>query len=254
MSDMPTPINRKALEIYPDHVAIILDGNGRWARSRGLSRSEGHRAGGEALTALLDYTHALPIKFISIYAFSTENWKRPRTEVSSLWSLMNEFFDRRVKDCIEKGIRITISGDIGALPLLNRNNLKRIVEKTKAGKGLTANFCINYGSQGEILSAINAIIKERVRLARSGVGHADADVERTEFESHLYTHPLPPVDLLIRPGGERRISNFLLWQSAYAELYFTDTLFPDFGENEMYEALQWFQSRNRRYGGLAEEG
>lgn len=236
------------------HIAIILDGNGRWAKARGLSRTEGHREGGKALHRLLDAFLAKEIRCVSLYAFSTENWKRPQTEVSFLWKLMAEFFDRHIEECREKGIRIVSSGDLTALPDVNRKILERCAERTAACTNLTANFCLNYGSQQEIARAAHRIVLDRLALMQSGhVQEAAASVTTDEIESRLYTAGLPPVDLLIRPGGESRISNFLLWQLAYAELYFTDVFWPDFSNENLEEALTWFRSRQRRFGGLLSE-
>ncbi len=237
-----------------EHIAIILDGNGRWAEARGLSRTAGHREGGKALHRLLDAFLAQRIGCVSLYAFSTENWKRPQTEVSFLWNLMAEFFDRHIEECREKGIRIICSGDINGLPDRNRNILERCTERTKDCTELTANFCLNYGSQQELARAAHRIVLERLELFQAGnEGDAKKDVSLEEMERHLYTAGLPPVDLLIRPGGESRISNFLLWQLAYAELYFTDVFWPDFSEKDLQKALDWFHGRQRRFGGLVNE-
>ncbi len=234
----------------PKHVAIILDGNGRWARARGLSRTEGHRAGGENLDRLLDFILLLRIPAVSLYAFSTENWKRPRAEVAAIWSLLDEFFQTRLHRCLENGIRIMASGDLARLPARARRRIEDVQEKTRANKRLIANFCVNYGSQAEILAACTNIVQHRIAMSREGGRRADRAVTAKEFEKELYTHPLPPVDLLVRPGGESRISNFLLWQCAYAEIYVTPTLFPDFDAEQMVKALEWFQKRDRRFGGL----
>lgn len=228
----------------PRHVAIILDGNGRWAEKRGLSRSEGHKAGGEALDRLLGDALKEGISIVSLYAFSTENWKRPKAEIQAIWSLMREFFQTRFDRCMELGIRVTASGDLSRLPALNRRLIADVIKKTAGNKALTANFCVNYGSYDEILHAASAIVQERVKAKNA------KPVLRAEFEKHLYTHPLPPVDLLVRPGGEQRLSNFLLWQCAYAELYFTETLWPDFGKKQLLAALKWYRSRPRKFGGL----
>lgn len=233
------------------HVAIILDGNGRWARSRGLSRTEGHREGGKALHRLLDRFLEENIGCVSLYAFSTENWKRPETEISFLWNLMNEFFERHIDECRQKDIRIISSGDISGLPESNQRILKRSQEVTADCKRLTANFCLNYGSRQEIARAAQLIVMERLQLERSGKSNeAEKQISIQEIESHLYTADLPIVDLLIRPGGESRLSNFLLWQSAYTELYFIDRFWPDFSADDLKIALEWFYSRERRFGGL----
>lgn len=235
----------------PKHIAIIMDGNGRWARSRGLSRSAGHKAGGETLTRQIDFFLKLGIPHVSLYAFSTENWKRPAREVNGLWKLFNQFFDENLKNCIEKQIRVHASGDLSKLPVLSRRSIRKAIQATAGFDRLVANFCVNYGSQDELLHAAHAIVKDRLALAEQGQARrSKRAVSVAEFEKHLYTHPLPPVDLLIRPGGEHRISNFLLWQCAYAEIYVTDTLWPDFDEENLLTALRWYQTRHRRFGGL----
>lgn len=235
----------------PKHVAIILDGNGRWAKARGLSRSEGHKAGGETLTRMLDVFIKLNIPVVSLYAFSTENWKRPKTEVNGLWKLMNQFFESRLEKCMELGVRVMASGDISQIPAKNRERIQRVIDLTRKHKRLTANFCVNYGAQAEILRAASAIVAERLALAEQGESRkAHKPVGKAEFEKRLYTAGLPDVDLLVRPGGESRVSNFLLWQIAYAEIYVTDALWPDFTEQNLVDALWWFQNRNRRFGGL----
>ncbi|MBX7057452.1 MAG: di-trans,poly-cis-decaprenylcistransferase [Leptospirales bacterium] len=235
----------------PRHVAIILDGNGRWATSRGLSRSEGHRAGGETLTRLLDFFIELRVPSVSLYVFSTENWRRPKTEVKAIWRLMNEFFESRLQLCMDLKIRVMASGDLSRLPTENRRRVERVLEMTRRHKRLTVNFCVNYGSQAEILHAASSVLQLRLQALEQGQHKkAFAPISARELERHLYTYPLPPVDLLVRPGGEWRISNFLLWQSAYAEIYVTDTLWPDFTEQHLVQALLWYQSRKRRFGGL----
>ncbi len=248
---MKAPGGRTKNDQLPAHVGIILDGNGRWAKARGLSRSDGHRAGGEALDRMLEHVLEVGIPAVSLYAFSTENWKRPKTEIAGLWSLMNQFFESRFEKCLAKGIRIKASGDLSKLPAKNRALIEKVIRATAKGKGLTANFCVNYGSQDEILHATDRILEERLLLAKAGNAKAARrPVTKKEFEKNLYTHPLPPVDLMVRPGGESRLSNFLLWQSAYAEIYITPVLWPDFDGKCMDEALAWYAGRVRRFGGL----
>lgn len=241
------------ITLYPDHVALIMDGNGRWAQSKGLSRSEGHKEGGETLDRLLNFAVQLPVQYFSLYAFSTENWKRPKSEITGLWKLMHEFFESRLQVCLDKGIKVVTSGDLSKLPASNRKVLEKVQKETEQGRNLTANFCINYGSMSEIAMAADKILKERLDLSNQGRNkEASRKITEKDIEKHLYTANLPPVDLLVRPGGEKRISNFLLWQSAYAELYFTDVLFPDFNDDELLKALLWFQGRKRRFGGIAD--
>jgi undecaprenyl diphosphate synthase len=236
------------------HMAIILDGNGRWAQQRGLSRSEGHKEGARNLDRMLEYVLTLDIPYISLYAFSTENWKRPKDEVATIWKLLSEFLKARLDNCIKNGIKIKVSGDLSRLPKVTQAAIRLATSKTGgANSRLTANFCINYGSRNEILNSVNEIVNERVRLFQNGKKtEALLPATEEEFSSHLYTYPMPDVDLLIRPGGESRISNFLLWQSAYAEIYVTPVLWPDFNEKELDKALRWFKKRDRRFGGLAD--
>lgn len=231
----------------PKHIAVILDGNGRWAKLRKLPRSEGHRKGGENLKKFIDLILELQIPYISLYTFSTENWKRPITEIQNLWYLMRDFFHEYLDECIQKGIRIKVSGDISKLPKANQTILIEAIQKTKKNNKLIANFCINYGSQQEILHAVNQLFEKKLNTSNIKFNK----VKVKELEKYFYTYPLPPVDLLIRPGGEFRISNFLLWQCAYAELYFTDVLWPDFSKEDLDKALEWYQNRERRFGGLS---
>jgi undecaprenyl diphosphate synthase len=241
-------MNSRKIDRLPKHIAVILDGNGRWAKQRNLPRSEGHRQGGENLKKLIDVILELEIPYISLYTFSTENWKRPKSEIQSLWNLLQEFFTKYLEECKQKQICIKVSGDISKLPKASQEILNKAVQETKKNKRLLANFCINYGSQQEILRAVNQIIQIKIEQYKN-TGKI-SDVKIKEFEKHLYTYPLPSVDLLIRPGGEQRISNFLLWQCAYAELYFTDVLWPDFSREELFKALEWYSGRERRFGGL----
>jgi len=241
-------MNSKKIGQLPKHIAIILDGNGRWAKQRNLPRSEGHRQGGENLKKLIDVVLELQIPYISLYTFSTENWKRPKSEIQNLWKLLKEFFTKYLEECKEKQICIKVSGDISKLPKSSQEILDIAVQETKKNKRLVANFCINYGSQQEIIRAVNQIIKNKIEHFKN-TGKI-SDVKIKEFEKYLYTYPLPSVDLLIRPGGEQRISNFMLWQCAYAEIYFTNVLWPDFSQEELFNALKWYSERERRFGGL----
>lgn len=239
------------LKVLPKHAALILDGNGRWAKKQKLPRFTGHRAGGENLNRILEHSVDLGIPFLSLYTFSTENWKRPRKEVKALWELLEEFFQSHLERCQRLGVRIQVSGSLSELPSQSRSCLEEAIIKTAHCSKLTANFCINYGSQEEILRACNTLIQKRLALYEKGEKkQAKAILKQSEFEEYLYSKGLPPVDLLVRTGGEMRISNFLLWQCAYAEIYVTETLWPDFSYENLWEALLWFQSRHRRFGGL----
>ena len=199
---------------------------------------------------MLDDVIQEQIPILSLYAFSTENWKRPDTEVSALWSLMEEFFVKYLDVCLEKGVRIVCSGAIGRIPPGPAGVLKKAIKATEHCKTLTANFCINYGSRAEIVRACNRLLqKERGSLWKRWK-HAIKPITEKDLESELYTADLGDVDLLVRPGGEFRISNFLLWQCAYAELYFTEVYWPDFDSTELRRALQWYQGRQRRFGAV----
>ncbi|MES0491226.1 MAG: polyprenyl diphosphate synthase [Leptospirales bacterium] len=237
------PLNEACI---PKHLAIIMDGNGRWAQDRGLSRLDGHKHGADILDRLLDTILELKIPYVSLYAFSTENWKRPKTEVTALFELLNRYLKDRLNKMVEKGICMRVSGDIQGLPFISRNLVNGALERTRNGTNLVANFCINYGSRDEIVHAVESLIAER----SSHKVKKSANLTWEDIDSFLYTSGMPGVDLLIRTGGEKRLSNFLLLQSAYAEIYFTETLWPEFNEKELLEILQWYQSRVRKFGGL----
>lgn len=230
----------------PTHIAIIMDGNGRWAEQRGLSRSAGHREGANAIDRLMETALELGIPFISLYAFSTENWKRPISEIQAIFQLLNEFIDSRLEKIHKNEIRIHHSGKIQKIPFLSFKKIYKAVRLTQNNKKMTLNFCLNYGGKEEILNAFSKLIKRRVQSNEK----VDKPLTEEEFEKELYTYPLPPVDLLIRTAGEQRISNFLLWQIAYAEIYFTNTLWPDFHKEDLFQALEWYSSRVRKFGGL----
>lgn len=225
----------------PSHVAIIMDGNGRWAKRHSLPRSEGHRKGAEAIEPLMDAALDLGVRAVSLYAFSTENWARPRVEILNLWKLLNYFFEQKIDYLKSRGIRVMHSGLRKRLPSTTLRTIDRAVQETAKNRKIILNFCINYGGRQEIVHAVNRCLKERRSVSQITMG----DIER-----RLFTSDLPPVDLLIRTGGEFRISNFLLWQIAYAELVFMDVLWPDFRPRHLYRAVYEFQQRERRFGGL----
>jgi len=225
----------------PEHVAIIMDGNGRWAQKRKLPRIEGHRRGSETVENLMDAAISLKIKVVSLYAFSTENWTRPEDEVKGLWQLLQYFFESKLPLLKEKNIQVRHSGNIQDLPSGARKVIKEAVRETKNNDSIILNFCLNYGGREEIITAA-----EKWADRRKNTESLDSET----FEKYLYTHGLPGVDLLIRTSGEYRISNFLLWQIAYAELIFMDVLWPDFTPRHLYKAVYMFQTRERRFGGL----
>jgi undecaprenyl diphosphate synthase len=228
-------------ENVPAHVAVIMDGNGRWAKKKGLPRTEGHQAGAEAIERLVDVSIELGIRYISIYAFSTENWSRPVTEVGALWKILENFFNTKLPVLHEKGVRIVHSGTRKKLPARVVSILHSAEQKTKKNKTVVLNLCLNYGGRQEIVDAVNTWID-----SRKGKELITAD----KLRRHLYHPELPDVDLLIRTSGESRISNFLLWQIAYAELVFMDVMWPDFSRDHALEAIKEYQKRTRRFGGL----
>lgn len=223
----------------PKHIGFIMDGNGRWAKLRGKPRTFGHSKGSQTIREVVEKCFDLGIENVSLYAFSTENWSRPKDEVDKIFSLLAKFLNKYSKDLIKKEARLLVSGDINALPEKLIEPIKKVMDKTKDFTQRTLNIAINYGSRGEIIKAINEIIKEGV-----------SEVNEEIFASHLYTKGLPDVDLVVRTSGECRLSNFLLYQSAYAELYFTEVLWPDFNGDELVKAIEWFNGRERRYGNI----
>lgn len=224
----------------PRHIAVIMDGNGRWAEARGLKRTEGHRAGTETVERLLDHLIRIKIPFVSLYAFSTENWRRPRAEITAIFRLLDEFIVSRLPKMIEQGVRIVTSGDLSRLPKRSQALLADAVKKTARGKRLTANFCLNYGARAEILRAAE------LAFAASTTGK----LTEKKLARALWQPNMPDVDLLVRTAGELRLSNFMLWQAAYAELYFTEKNWPDFSEQDVDAAIAEFSRRKRKFGGL----
>ena len=231
----------------PQHIAIILDGNGRWAKKRGLPRTAGHQEGAMNVREITKLCGKLGVKALTVYAFSTENWKRPEEEVKFLMKLPLKFFDEFAPELFENDIRLKIIGNTVDLPTELQEKIRELSHHTKDNQTMTLTIALNYGSQDEIKQAVQQIAKE-VKAGELKVEEITEDV----IENHLMTHDLPPLDLMIRTSGEQRISNYLLWQLAYAELYFTSVAWPDFKENQLYEAIYDYQKRNRRFGGLTE--
>jgi undecaprenyl diphosphate synthase len=227
----------------PKHVGIIMDGNGRWAKQRLLPRSMGHRAAMDKLKSTIRLSSDLSIEALSLYAFSTENWSRPREEVGALFDLLVEYFTREINELYENGVCIRILGETEAFPTAVREAVARATEKTHLNEGLKLNIALNYGSRAELVRAVRVLSKKAV----SGE-LLPQDIDEAALFDCLYTKGLPQLDLVIRTGGEMRLSNFMLLQAAYAELYFTDTYWPDFSEKKYIEALKEFQRRDRRYG------
>jgi undecaprenyl diphosphate synthase len=230
----------------PAHIAVIMDGNGRWAHRRGLPRVAGHRAGIEPVRTTVETCARLKLRALTLYAFSVENWKRPRSEVSTLWRLLRVYIRREMPNLMENGVRLHAIGRLDELPGLVRRDLEGAVETTSRNRGLTVNLAINYGGRAELTDAVNALIRE----AREQGALEGLTVDEDAIASRLYTAGQPDPDLLIRTSGEMRISNFLLWQVAYAELYVTDTLWPDFRRTDLLRAILEYQKRDRRFGGL----
>lgn len=225
-----------------------MDGNGRWAKARNLPRSLGHKAGCERVEEIYQECIDQGIEAMSLYAFSTENWKRPKSEIDQLFKYLNQFFKREINRMINNGVRIIVSGDITKLPLATQKVVKNSVELTKNGKKFTFNICLNYGGKAEILKATKEIAEDY----KKGLISAD-EIDEKLFESHLYTKDLPPVDLMIRTSGEMRTSNYLPWQIAYAEMMFPLVPWPDFTKEEFRKCLEDFKNRDRRYGGIKDE-
>ena len=228
----------------PRHVAIIMDGNGRWARSRGLPRVAGHRAGVRSVQEAIKGARESGVKILTLYAFSTENWKRPKYEINALFGLLENYIDRESRTLIENNIKLSVIGRFEDLPEAIREKLKNIIDKTKDNTALTLNLALNYGARQEIIDAVHAIISD----CASGKVRA-GDIDENEFSKYLYTKNIPDPDLLIRTSGEMRVSNFLLWQISYAELYVTKKLWPDFKKSDFKKAINEYKKRGRRYGG-----
>ncbi|MGX8834398.1 isoprenyl transferase [Amedibacillus sp. YH-ame10] len=230
--------------VIPRHIAIIMDGNGRWAKKRGLPRTAGHKQGAENIRRIAIAANNLGVEALTCYAFSTENWKRPEDEVSYLLKLPKLFFNRYLAELIKNNIKVTFLGEIERFPDEVRNVIESAVEKTKMNTGLILCLAVNYGSQREITIAARTYAQEVLD------GKRENDLDEKEFDQYLMTSHMPTLDLMIRTSGEERISNFLLWQLAYAELIFTPVAWPDFTEAELQSSIDEFNKRNRRFGGL----
>lgn len=233
------------LNKVPTHIAIIMDGNGRWAKSRFLPRTAGHKAGVETIRKVLKECQRLGIKHLTLYAFSTENWKRPKIEVDTLMGLLATYLKNEVKELHKNNVRITTVGDVDALPSNCVKEIDRAYELTKFNTGVNLNLALNYGARYDIKNAIIDIVKE------SKCGKLDIDdINEDTIKNYLSTKSIPDPDLIIRTSGEERLSNFLLWEAAYSEFYFTDIHWPDFDEEELQKAVYTYQTRDRRFGGL----
>ena len=230
----------------PSHIAIIMDGNGRWANQRNLPRIAGHRAGMDPVRTSVETCARMGIQALTLYAFSVENWKRPRHEIETLWRLLRFYLRRELPSLIQNNIRLSAIGRLDALPAGVQRELAVAAEKTAGNDGLRVNLAINYGGRAELVDAMNALLDD----ARAGGTLESLRVDEEKIASRLYTAHVSDPDLLIRTSGEMRVSNFLLWQIAYAELYVTETLWPDFSRGDLLTAVLEFQKRDRRFGGI----
>ena len=235
-------------ENLPQHVAIIMDGNGRWARQQGLDRTYGHREGVISVRKVIEAASAIGLPYVTLYTFSTENWKRPEEEIKALMALMVEAISRETPDLIKNNVRLRAIGDLDRLPEATRNSLYKCIEETSVSTGLTLVLALSYSSRWEILSAAKKMVKA-VQEKNLSID----DLSEDDFSEFLTTKGIPDPDLVVRTGGEKRISNYLLWQSAYAEFYFTDTLWPEFREEALYEAIIDYQIRERRFGKTSDQ-
>ncbi len=243
--DLKIEINEENL---PQHIAIIMDGNGRWAKKQGMLRAFGHENGAKSVKTIVETCARLGIKNLTLYAFSTENWNRPKLEVDTLMKLLVSSLKKEVKTLVDNNIQLNTIGNIEKLPQTTQKSLLQVMEKTKDNTRMTLTLALSYGSREELISAFKKITSK----VKNNIISIDA-IDEAIINEHLYTHNLPDVDLLIRTSGEHRISNFLLWQIAYAELYFSDVLWPDFTEQHLYEAINSYQKRERRFGKTSEQ-
>jgi len=232
----------------PNHIAIIMDGNGRWARKNALRRLAGHKKGANSVRSVVRSCRRLGIKFLTLYAFSVENWQRPKDEVRALMSLLEEYLQSEVQEMNDKDIRLMTIGDVDRFSWKTREVLLDTVEKTSKNSGMILTLALSYGGRDEIVESVKKIVRdikeERIK---------ESDITKENFSNYLYTSYIPDPDLLIRTSGEHRVSNFLLWQLAYAELYFTDVLWPDFSEESLFDAIVDYQKRERRFGLISDQ-
>ncbi|WP_405381423.1 isoprenyl transferase [Phascolarctobacterium sp.] len=236
------------MENIPKHIAIIMDGNGRWAKAQGKVRTYGHQAGAETLKTIVKAADKLGVQVISAYAFSTENWKRPVTEVNFIMELLSRYLTNEIEEFNDNNVQVRFIGSREGLPEIVKQKMDHAIEATKNNTGIILNLAINYGGQAEILHAVRTI------AAEAAAGSLDvAKIDKKVVEEHLYTAGLPAPDLLIRPGGDLRISNFLLWQIAYAEIWTTKVFWPEFTPDHLVDAILAYQGRERRFGGLVEK-
>ena len=233
------------LRPVPAHIAIIMDGNGRWAKKRGLPRQAGHKVGAEAFRTIANYAKSIGLKYLTVYAFSTENWKRSEEEVDAIMELLERYLREAIADMDKNRVRFCFFGDLTRLSPELQEEARIAAERSRQYEGVQVNFCLNYGGRMEILRAARQFAQDCV----DGKCHPEELTEEV-LSARMYSAGIPDPELVIRPGGELRTSNFLLWQSAYAEYYFTDVLWPDFGPKELEKAIAAYNGRNRRFGGV----
>jgi len=246
---MPGLFKKKKMQTWesdrlPRHVAIIMDGNGRWATRRALPRTAGHAVGAETFRRIATYCKDIGIEYLTVYAFSTENWKRSKEEIATIMDLLEKYLYESIEKMERDRVKMKFLGDITVLSPKLQNLIAETEEISKKFEGVQVNICLNYGSRDEILRAVQKYADDR------SAANNTTPLTEEVFSKYLYTADIPDPDLIIRPSGEKRTSNFLLWQSAYSEYYFTDTLWPDFTENELDRAIVEYQSRERRFGGV----
>lgn len=242
---MPAATQADDLKSVPRHIAIIMDGNGRWAKDRGLPRTEGHRAGADTVRRVTEGCGELGVEYLTLYAFSSENWKRPKREVDALMKLLEQFLRTKTAEMKEQNIRLQAIGRLNDLPKSCQDQLHRSIEATAQNNGLTLILALSYGGREEIIDGVKSLL-ESIERGHLDKGMIDGDV----FSKHLYTRYYPDPDLLIRTSGEMRISNFLLWQLSYTEFFVTQKLWPDFGQEDLKEAIREYGRRQRRFGGV----
>jgi len=245
MMELVQQINTSTL---PKHLAIIMDGNGRWAKQKGLIRALGHEGGTKSVKVIVETCAKLGIENLTLYAFSTENWNRPKLEVETLMKLLISSLKKEIKTLQANNIKLNAIGNLTNLPLKVQKELQEVIDKTSENTRMTLTIALSYGAREELIQAVKKISNK----VKNNIISEEA-IDESIINQHLYTHNLPDVDLVIRTSGEHRISNFLLWQIAYAEFYFTDVLWPDFTENNLYEAIISYQKRERRFGKTSEQ-
>ena len=244
MSSLELLLKQLDKDRLPGHVGIIMDGNGRWAESKGIARLAGHREGSKAVRAITRFSRKIGIKALTLYAFSSQNWQRPADEVAGLMALLREYLVSERSEIMDNDIRLNALGNLDRLPRMVREPLDALMDESRENSSMTLSLALSYGGRDDILSACRSLLKDGIQ---------PEELDEDLFESRLCTHGLPPLDLIIRTSGEQRISNFMLWQNAYSELYFSDILWPDFREEEFVRALLDYQTRERRCGKTSEQ-